>query len=179
MIEAVFSLIPFPDQNLPAIQINGKIKRRKNLITMHHSLTGNIDQVLLPPLSSPAKRKDDLWKATCFEFFLAVPNNAEYWEFNISPSGDWQIYHMDVYRRIGVREEASFQQFPFSFRIEEDCILLEASVELSPILPIETEIQVGITSVIQSKDGIETYWALTHPGPQADFHRRESFTLKL
>lgn len=179
MTETTFSLIPFPDSKIPNIKISGTVGRAKNLIAIHYSMTGNIDQVLLPPASALPERKHDLWKATCFEFFLAIPDVPQYWEFNMSPSGNWQIYRMDAYRRVGFREETLFQQLPFSFQTEPDCILLEATVDLSLILKIESEIQAGITGVIQSKDGNETYWALIHPGPQADFHRRESFIITL
>jgi hypothetical protein len=37
----------------------------------------------------------------------------------------------------------------------------------------------GISSVIQTLDGYETYWALVHPSQQADFHQREGFILAL
>jgi hypothetical protein len=33
--------------------------------------------------------------------------------------------------------------------------------------------------VIQTQDRHETYWALVHPQPQADFHLRDSFILEL
>jgi len=38
---------------------------------------------------------------------------------------------------------------------------------------------VAITAVLQSRDGTCSYWALLHPGPEADFHRREGFALRL
>ena len=38
---------------------------------------------------------------------------------------------------------------------------------------------VGIAAVIKLAGGGLTYWALTHPGPQADFHRRDSFLVEL
>jgi hypothetical protein len=97
----------------------------------------------------------------------------------MSPSGDWNVYKMDAYRRVGFREESSIQRLPFSFRTEEDCISVEAAVDLSCMIAIENEIQVAVASVIQSKDGYKTYWALTHPKAQADFHLRESFIMML
>ena len=124
-------------------------------------------------------RKDELWQTTCFECFLAIPDGPQYWEFNMSPSGDWNVYHMDAYRRVGVREETSIQQLPFAVQKDVDCFSLEVSVDLDPIIRQENIVQVGISSVIQTKDGIESYWALAHPNPQADFHLRESFILVL
>jgi hypothetical protein len=97
----------------------------------------------------------------------------------MSPSGDWNIYHMAAYRRLGFREEPLIQRLPFSVKREPGCVSAEAVVDLSPIISEGNSIQVAIASISQSNDGHETYWALTHPNPQPDFHLRESFTLVL
>lgn len=179
MTDTVFSLVPFPDPNLPDIKIAGQVTRQKNLLMIHYVLNGEIEKTLLPQRSRQPSRKDDLWKSTCFEFFLAIPNQPQYWEFNMSPSGDWNVYHMDEYRRIGFREETGISKLPFSVRNEAGCILVDVTADLASILHSEETIQLGITSVIQTIDDHETYWALVHPNPQADFHLRESFILEL
>jgi len=50
---------------------------------------------------------------------------------------------------------------------------------LNPILGSAQSLEVGITSIVQTTDGKESYWALTHPGSVADFHLRQSFILEL
>jgi hypothetical protein len=179
MTQATFSLTPFPDSKIPVIEISGSVDRKDNIIIIHYSLTGHVEDVLFPPVTSRPSRKDDLWKATCLEFFLALPHDPQYWEFNMSPSGDWNIYHMDAYRQVGLREESLIQQLPFSLHCEQDFVSVDARVDLDQIVSADQEIQVGITCVIQSRDGHETYWALTHPHAQADFHVREGFALTL
>ncbi len=179
MSEQSFSLIAFPDTNIPDISISGRITRQNNILTIHYSVTGNTEIILFPEISSNPTRKDDLWRATCFEFFVAIPDGDQYWEFNMSPSGDWNIYHMDAYRQVGLREVSSMQRLQFSVRKDAACVSVETNVDLNAILDDEKPIQVGITAVIQTQDGHETYWALTHPGSQADFHLRESFLLRL
>ena len=177
MTDQTFSLIPFPDTKIPEIQITGKVSRNANLLTVLYFLTGNTSNVLLPEAYTQPQRKDDLWKTTCFEFFMALPNHAQYWEFNMSPSGDWNVYHMDAYRRIGLREESAISQLPFLFQNQMESISLEITVDLNSIITLRSPIHMGITSVIETDDGHETYWALTHPGTQPDFHLRESFIL--
>ena len=173
-----FTLIPFPAPKIPAIEITGTITRQENLLSIRYVVQGDIDSILLPgPATST--RKDDLWKATCFEFFLAIPHLPEYWEFNLSPSGEWNVYHMDAYRRTGFREETAISDLLFEFKQQTDELSLGLSVDLTPIICIEQNFQMGITSIIQTKEGNETYWALAHPGQQADFHLRESFVIKL
>ena len=123
--------------------------------------------------------KDELWKATCFEFFLAVKGQPGYWEFNMSSSGDWNVYRMDAYRRVSFREESAISQLLFESGKRSDGYSLDVSVSLDSIIERGAELQVAITAVIQTLDGDETYWALTHPAPYADFHLRESFILEL
>ena len=179
MTEHTFSLIPFSAPNLPNISITGKISLQKNIVHLRYSLSGEIENILLPPASVNPSRKDDLWKMTCFELFLALKDQPQYWEFNMSPSGDWKVYHMDAYRRVGFREETSIRQLPFENSNEAGVFHLNARVDLNPILPPNQLLEFGITAIIQTADSNETYWALSHPAPFADFHLRESFILGL
>ena len=179
MTELPFLLIPFLDASVPDITIKGKILRQNNLLAIHYALTGKIEDIFLPTPSVIPTRKEELWKTTCFEFFLAVKDFTQYWEFNLSPSGDWNIYCMDKYRRIGFREETLIQRLQFETQNEMNRFLLNAVVDLNSMIQVEQLFEVGVTAVIQTKMGSETYWALTHPAPEPDFHQRESFVLAL
>jgi hypothetical protein len=179
MIEQTFTLIPFPALAIPAISLTGTLSLDRNFLTLHYALAGNIEDVLLPPVSLAPSRKDELWQGTCFEFFLAIKDQPGYWEFNMSPSGDWNVYRMDAYRRVGFQVETAISELSFVFKKELDNFLLETAVDLTAIIRPEEELQMGITAIIQTKDGNETYWALTHLAPHADFHLRDSFILPL
>ena len=174
-----FKLIPFPASKIPAIEITGQMARQGNLLSVRYSVTGNIETILLPEPSRLPDRKHELWKSTCFEFFIAEIAKPAYWEFNLSPSTDWNIYVIDAYRQVNMREEAAFQRLPFEFIKADGALSLAISVDLNPILQTKQALQVGITTIIQTKAGAETYWALAHPGEQADFHVRESFAADL
>ena len=52
-------------------------------------------------------------------------------------------------------------------------------IGLDKIVPPEQAIEVGITTVIKDRDSEVSYWALTHQGTEADFHRRDSFIITL
>jgi hypothetical protein len=177
MIEQTFTLIPFPAPEIPAVSLTGTLSLDRNVLTLHYALVGNTEDVLLPPVSLTPSRKDELWKRTCFEFFLAIKDQPGYWEFNMSPSGDWNVYRMDAYRRVGFRVEIAISELPFEFKKELDNFLLETAVDLTGILRPQEELQMGIAAILQTKDGNETYWALTHPAPHPDFHLRDSFIL--
>jgi hypothetical protein len=178
MIEQSFSLSPFPKPDLPKLSLTGMLFLQKKVLTLQYSVEGEIECILLPLISPNPNRQDELWKATCFEFFLAIKDQPGYWEFNMSPSGDWNVYRMNAYRRIGFREEMTISQLPFEFIKEAGRYFLEVTIDLSLVIPPEDELQIGVTAVIQTKDGQESYWALVHPAPHADFHLRASFILE-
>jgi hypothetical protein len=174
-----FSLMPFPDPALPGIEISGRIERDYDKLSIRFFLTGDIKEIQIPPAASRPCRADELWRATCFEFFLAIDRQPQYWEFNLSPSGNWNVYRMDAYRRVGFREEPLVEQLQLKPRRNVDCISLAADVDLSTIIPHGQIMQAGVTSIIQTRFGHETYWALSHPAPRPDFHLRKSFLLQL
>ena len=120
------SLIPYPAPRLPAIEITGTVSRQNNILSIRYKVHGDAVNILLPTPSSPT-RQHDLWKASCFEFFIAIQDQPQYWEFNISPSGDWNVYAMDAYRQVNMREESAFTQLPFEFTKTKTEISLDIS----------------------------------------------------
>lgn len=179
MMEQPFSLVPFPASEPLEISLSGTISREGNILFLHYRLAGVIRGIALPASALYPGRMDDLWKATCFEFFLARKDRPEYWEFNLSPSGDWNVYRMDEYRRGGFRTEPLVPALALETQVKDHAFTLTATVDLNCLFRTDEAMGVAIAAVIQTKDGSETYWALTHAGPQADFHLRESFILVL
>ena len=181
-----FSLIPFPDNcPHPEIEITGQIERLNQQLSITFQLTGEIEKIAVTPADPNPSRRNELWQTTCFEFFLALKGSPKYWEFNLSPGGYWNIYRFDDYRQ-GMAEELAFQSLPFLVKVKPDSLTLSLSLDLETIISSTQALEIGITTVIQSKindliseqDAI-TYWALTHVGKEADFHQRKSFILDL
>lgn len=174
-----FNLTPYPAETLPRIKITGEIERAGTQLTAHYTLSGEINSILFPAQSIIPTRKHDLWKATCFEFFIAPAAQPEYWEFNLSPSNNWNVYHMDAYRQVNMREEEKVTNLPFTFHKTNSQAILEVTVNAASFLTVSQKLEVGIAAIIQSHDKAETYWALTHPAPHADFHHRDGFVIAL
>ena len=160
------------------LKITGEITRRADTLTIRFELRGRLAKVVVPPPAVPPARRHGLWQETCFELFLGVKNSPPYWEFNLSPSGHWNVYQFSAYRQ-GRIEEPAFTALPYSVWSQPDALLLTLEVDLAKIVPAEQVLEVGISAVIKPRDGEATYWALSHPGPQADFHRRDGFSLAL
>jgi hypothetical protein len=182
-MEHTFSLQPFPStETLPNIKITGNIARNENLLIINYALTGDIAEVEIISPSETPMRKNELWEHTCFEFFIGIKNSSCYWEFNLSPAGDWNVYSFDRYRQ-GMQEEVTFSTLPFSVHHSSDYFAIALDFDLDKIIPHEqvTEniLDVAIASVIKSKNSQVSYWALTHCAEEADFHQRSSFILDL
>lgn len=206
MNDQTFKMQPFPSAKpIPDLKIAGNIARQGNQFTIHYALLGDVKEVaiaegtaqsaiaqrtryanaekaascetLIAPSDTPA-RKHELWKNTCFEFFVGIKNSERYWEFNLSPAGDWNIYRFDAYRQ-GMQEETAFTALPFSIQHLSDGLAIALDVDLDKIVSANQAIEVGITTVIKHTDGEVSYWALTHQGTEADFHRRDSFIIGL
>ena len=174
-----FTLQPFPGTDtLPDLEISGVLSRRADTLLIRYLLVGAIIDIELPAPSKPASRRIGLWEKTCLEFFLAQRGSPGYWEFNLSPSGDWNIYRFEVYRQ-GLYEEPAFTALPFKVRKQSDSLLLELEFDLGQLLPVDRVLEAAVSAVIRTKEGQETFWALTHPGKAPDFHSREGFIVQL
>ncbi len=174
-----FSLKPIPSAGfLPHLKITGNIGRHPRTLTIIYALLGHLREVVIPAPADMPARKNALWEETCFEFFLGVRNSDQYWEFNLSPAGHWNVYRFKSYRQ-GMQEEPAFTSLPFSAERQPDALRLSLKLDLDKIILTDQALKVAISAVIKPVNGKITYWALTHPGPKADFHRRESFILEL
>ena len=179
MTNQTFSLKPFPsEESLRDLEVTGSIARYAHKLSLRYQLTGDLKQVVIPRLSDTPVRSHELWENTCFEFFLGVKDSAQYWEFNLSPAGHWNVYHFDGYRQ-GMQEETAFNILPFSIQKQSDSLTLVLDVDLGKIVAIEQELQVAITTVIKNKNCDITCWALAHSGIEPDFHLRDSFMIEL
>jgi hypothetical protein len=179
MAETPFSLIPFSDSHIPTIQITAHVGRENGLLHIQYRLTGETAKIRLPDKSPMPGRKVDLWASTCFEFFLAQPGHPRYWEFNLSPSGDWNVFRMDAYRQVGFREETLVKRLQLETRKKAGSVVLDTAVDLSLLIPEHQPLQLGISSVIQDVDQHKTFWSLVHPESEPDFHVRDSFIIRL
>jgi hypothetical protein len=174
-----FSLRPFPTDGLISqIEISGRIERHDDSIAIEYLLQGDLDNIAIDPPSAAPTRKLELWTDTCFEFFMGVVGDRRYWEFNLAPTGDWNVFHLDDYRQ-GLRDEIAFTSLPCTVDRTANSLQLKLEFDLGKIIKTDLKLEMAITAVIKSTQNEISYWALTHTGTEADFHRRDSFTIEL
>ena len=145
-------------------------------LRLRYFVDGDVNRILVPP-HAPSRPTDGLWQHTCFEAFIAKPGEERYWELNLAPSGAWNVYQLDGYRR-NLRTDRRYGPVPLCWQAETTQASLEARFTLPDELVVENRnLTIGLAVVLETGMSSLSYWALCHPGPEADFHRRDGFSL--
>ncbi len=136
-------------------------------------------QIVLPPADGrwqiPPTATDELWRSTCFELFTRSRRREEYFEYNFAPDGRWASYRFAGYRDFAANVDLP----PHNIEIARGVSGFSVSVS-PPFLPIAgPKTLLGISAVIEERDGTKSYWALRHPTGQPDFHHPDCFALML
>jgi hypothetical protein len=178
-----FALQPFEKTaETTDLAIAATVTRNHDLLSISYCLTGDLSQVVIPSASKSPYRKDRLWEQTCFEFFLAVGHeqnrSTSYWEFNLSPTGDWNVFALQGYRQ-GLSEEAAFSAMPFTRRTLAEALHLDLSVNIGSLIESAQPWRLGISTVLLLRSQRESFWAIAHPAPEADFHHPDGFIIQL
>ncbi|MGF1602671.1 MAG: DOMON-like domain-containing protein [Thermosynechococcaceae cyanobacterium] len=173
-----FDLKPFSEQPpAPAIQIKGELSRHCDRLSLRYVLLDPQHEVILPALSPSQTRQHDLWTTTCLELFFGPTASTAYWEVNLSPAGHWNLYRFDDYRT-GMCEDTAVKMLPFLLHHQPGEFYLQLDLDLQPFVAADQVLDIAITAVIETRDHQVSYWALTHPAEDADFHQRDGFMLK-
>jgi hypothetical protein len=200
-------LILHPDSECGALDaIDVEILREApRRFSVRFIATGAVKRLSVPrETRGPAKRVDGLWQHTCFEAFVRVGDDDDYHEFNLSPSRDWACYRFDAYRagmaeakrvqppaigtwlhhaQIGSERERGLQQDLAGHRRDfaHPFFELTATLGMEQMLdlPVSEPWHLGLSAVIEERNGNKSYWALAHPPGAPDFHHRDCFALEL
>jgi hypothetical protein len=101
-----------------------------------------------------------------------------YYEFNFAPSSLWAGYRFCSYRAGGVAIEPVP---PPAIAVAGDRgrIRLDVTLSLESLSELRqaARLRLALAAVIEEKNGLLSYWALTHPAPRPDFHHADAFTV--
>ncbi len=123
-----FILYPFSETDrLSDFNISGTLTRQAGTLTITFELSAPLEQIRIPTQADNPVRKHRLWETTCFEMFLKIKGFDPYWEFNFSPSGCWNVYRFDDYRK-GMSEETAFSKLPFHVSRQTDTLIIDAKL---------------------------------------------------
>jgi hypothetical protein len=175
------------------LAIAATVTRNQDWLSISYCLQGDLTQVVIPAAGKDAQRKDRLWEQTCFEFFLGEglgersdggafqgnrSHTSPYWEFNLSPTGDWNVFSLQGYRQ-GLQEESAFSSLPFTLRTSVSALNLDISVDIGSLITSDQPLRLGISAVLLLTSQQESFWAIAHPVAEADFHHPDSLAIAL
>src|SRR5215218_1885106 len=126
------------------------------------------------PVSEEPHRAHELWQTTCFEAFLRPLGEESYREWNFAPSGDWAAYEFTAYRDNMTPAEIDAEPY---IRMEDNFTWWAFGATIA--VPSDTNWELGLSVVLEEKDGTKSYWALAHPGERPDFHDPGCFVAHL
>jgi hypothetical protein len=179
MNEQTFRLLPFEAAMAgSALRLAGGIRREGSVLCLRYELSGPTACLVIPAAVPSPQRRDALWHHTCLECFLAVAGHSRYWEVNLSPCGDWNVYRLSGYRT-DLAPETAFRALPFVVERGEGKLRLEVRLDLTAIVAPSDRLELAICAVLEGSDGSLSHWALAHGAAAPDFHRREDFLLHL
>ena len=128
---------------------------------------------VLPRLSEPW-RADELWRTTCFEAFLRAAGDEAYREWNFAPSGNWAAYDFTGHRE-GM-DKAAIGAPPY-IRMEDNFTWWTVGATIAT--DADRQWRLGLSAVLEEKDGPTSFWALAHPADKPDFHHPDCFAAQL
>jgi hypothetical protein len=153
-------------------------RERASRLVLTYSVSGTIDEVLMPP-PAEAARSDELWRHTCFEAFVRPLDGEAYYEFNFAPSAQWAAYRFDGYRN-GMCAAGEIRAPQIVSRTGPEYYTLQVALEFGGSSLLDGRaLGVGLSAVIEETNGQKSYWALAHPPGKPDFHHADCFALQL
>lgn len=171
-----------PDDSLTGITVEVD-SPTSDLLVLYYRIAGDIDRLKLPPQAATGFQ-DELWRHTCLEAFIALPDSDVYFEFNFSPSSQWAVYRFDGYRQ-GMTPLHPDPPPRVVVRRREGELDADIDIHLDAIPGLTAdeikgrELRLAVSAVMENEQGRISYWALAHAPGKPDFHHREGFALSL
>ncbi len=142
------------------------------------TVSGRIGDICWPGAAAP-ERRDGLWRHTCFEAFVRLPESSSYVELNYSPSGEWAAYRFRGYRE--AMESLDVPTPGIRTLATETYVGIVTAIDLGGIEALSPKRPwlFNISAVIEASDGSRSHWALAHPSDVPDFHHPDCFVLEV
>lgn len=173
----IYALHPLPQTITTiarAFRIQADLEAAAEGWRLRYTLLGELDHLHIPPPLAVAGRTDGLWRHTCFELFCGKPEGAAYLEFNLSPSGAWASYRFACERTPDTPPHGPEPIQCTVVRRSPGELTLDAHL---PIREPTHSACIGLSAVLETRDGSLSYWALRHPYAHPDFHARAGWLM--
>ena len=165
-----FTLVPFQSADFiesVVCHLDTSDSDECSALSISYHLKGDLTRIKWPNEGDLNDEDKELWRNTCFEFFIGQESNSAYYEFNQSPSGNWAAFEFDDYRSNMKQSNAVYAN---EFHISRD--QGECHAVLAIPAPGTSTIYLGLALVIRDVDEHLHYFGLSHPDDAPDFHAR-------
>lgn len=176
-------LIPFDQQIRTHIQIHTSLEIQNGIVHLVYQVTDANDDILNFNIISSNKmsfgkesRKNEIWKNTCFEFFVKKSGNKNYYEFNSDSSGNWNFYRFTEYRS-PIEIEEKIKEIRMEAHQNKTAKTLHFEVDLNALFQPKDSLLFSFSSII-NESGKISYWAHRHSSEKPDFHHVNNFTIE-
>jgi hypothetical protein len=151
------------------------VRSAANCLHLNYRVSGKIEELLVPQ-QAVSERQDGLWRHMCLEAFLKSGSGPSYREYNFSPSTAWSAYEFSDYRA----EMRDLSTLPPEIETITNSHYqdVKVAIKLGDLSDIAS-LRIGLSAVIETRDGQKSYWALAHPLGPADFHHDDCFAAQL
>ncbi|MCI5159685.1 MAG: hypothetical protein D3906_14910 [Candidatus Electrothrix sp. AUS1_2] len=78
-----------------------------------------------------------------------------------------------------MREETAITALPFTQCRQPELYQLALDFPLAQLITPDRPVDIAVSVILQGHSGERAFYALTHCGPQPDFHQRKSFVIQL
>jgi hypothetical protein len=163
------TLRPFSSNGLEKISVEAAITHLQHQLQVQFFLRGPWPS-LRPSLSilGTGQRRDELWKETCFEFFIGDVDSDAYFEFNVSPQADWACYRFAGYRQ-NVLNYSSIESVQWNLRLTQSGIVAQIIVPC-PAELILKKLRWRPAFISKFDNNQIHYWTHHHGLERPDFH---------
>ncbi len=178
---AKYSLISYDQNTAPDITIECELNSTPESVFISYKLQGALSNIDLGEGNPHHARVMKLWEKSCFELFIKNADNS-YIEFNFSPEFEFNCFY---FAGLGdaLCEYSRMDSVKIDILLSLDVFHLIAEIDKKKFpesfFMNKGHLKVGITSVIQDKNGSISYWALSHHDTRPNFHDFKSFKANL
>ena len=159
-----------PYGNIDDINVEVIFHLQENKLFISFTVKGKVDEYYFPATSKP-QRANELWKATCFELFLADSKAETYYELNFSSSLAWNFYALKHYRaevsEVKLLNDPIIQVFE-----ENESFKIELELEGFDFSKFDI---CNLTCILLTKENERTFWSSKKMDEKPDFHDRKYF----
>jgi len=158
-----------PYKQSSKVKIISTLEQNKNLLHLTFKLSGDIKHYKFPK-TKKQERKDELWKESCFELFLATEDEEAYYEFNFSPTLAWNSYRLEYYRAEPKKID-EVELIEFEVKQTKETLLVEITLDVQT-LKFDTY---NLATILLNKQEEREFWSLKAKGDTPDFHNPLEF----